>query len=219
MTRKAIHAMSTPRSSRQPPTDAQYFDEDPSVPSQPTTVDLYLPDLHLSLQTDRGVFAYGQVDAGTKLLLSRGPSAVESGDVLDIGCGAGPIALTIAKRRPGTTVWAVDINARARDLCVRNAGANGLGNVRVCAPDEVPADLQFAEIWSNPPIRIGKAALHALLLHWLPRLADGAAAHMVVQKHLGSDSLQQWLTALGWPTQRFGSASGYRILTSRRATT
>jgi 16S rRNA (guanine1207-N2)-methyltransferase len=91
--------------------------------------------------------------------------------------------------------------------------------VRVCAPDEVPADLQFAEIWSNPPIRIGKAALHALLLHWLPRLADGAAAHMVVQKHLGSDSLQQWLTALGWPTQRFGSASGYRILTSRRATT
>lgn len=200
-----------------PPTDAQYFDEDPSVPSQPATVDLYLPDLHLSLETDRGVFAYDQVDAGTKLLLARGPSAVESGDVLDVGCGTGAIALTIAKRRPNVTVWAIDVNSRARDLCARNAASNGLGNVRVCAPDDVPADLQFTEIWSNPPIRIGKAALHALLLRWLPRLAPEGLAHLVVQKHLGSDSLQTWLTAQGWPTERTGSASGYRILTSRRA--
>jgi 16S rRNA (guanine1207-N2)-methyltransferase len=200
-----------------PHTDAQYFDEDPTVASQPTTVDLYLPDLHLSLETDRGVFAYDQIDAGTKLLLARGPDAVLSGDVLDIGCGTGAIALTIAKRRPNVTVWAIDVNVRARDLCTRNAAANGLGNVHVCAPDDLPAEQRFAEIWSNPPIRIGKAALHALLLRWLPRLVPGGAAHLVVQKHLGSDSLQKWLTEQGWPTERTGSASGYRILTARHA--
>jgi 16S rRNA G1207 methylase RsmC len=123
----------------------------------------------------------------------------------------------MAKRSPNATVWAVDVNSRARELCLANAEANGITNLNVVGPEDVPADITFACVWSNPPIRIGKPALHEMLLTWLARLATDGAAAMVVHKHLGADSLQRWLTEQGYPTTRLASSSGYRILqTSKR---
>jgi len=191
--------------------EGHYFAERPAVVSAPGVVELALPDVHLKLATDRGVFSHGRIDAGTKLLLLRAPTP-PVGDLLDLGCGAGPIALTMAHRCPDATVWAVDVNERARALCAANAAANGIGNVRVAAPDEVPGDVRFVAVWSNPPIRIGKAAMHDLLVRWLARLAPGGAAHLVVHKHLGADSLQRWLTEQGHPAERVASGAGYRIL-------
>jgi 16S rRNA (guanine1207-N2)-methyltransferase len=197
-----------------------YFDPTPAASSRPSTVELVLPDTSFTLQTDRGVFSGEGVDPGTKLLLLEGgrPAPDGTGDLLDVGCGYGPIALTLARRAPGATVWAVDVNERARALTVANAETAGLANVRVCAPDDVPGDVRFAGIWSNPPIRIGKPALHGLLERWLGRLdddADDAAAWLVVHKHLGSDSLARWLDSIGHPTTRLASRSGYRILEVR----
>jgi 16S rRNA (guanine1207-N2)-methyltransferase len=180
-----------------------------------------LPDLSLTLATDRGTFSPTAVDPGTKLLLLDGarPAADSSAALLDLGCGYGPIACALARRAPRATVWAVDVNARARALCAANAAAAGLANVAVAAPDEVPDDLRFGGIWSNPPIRVGKAALHDVLVHWLERLQSGGVAHLVVHKHLGADSLARWLDAQGWPTQRVGSRAGYRLLDCAAATT
>jgi len=195
---------------------AQYFDDDPAVGSDPVTIDVSLPDIAFTLRTDRGVFARGQLDAGTSLLLRADPPLVSSGDVLDLGCGAGPIAMTMARRAPDATVWAIDVNARALELCRENAVANGIINISTVTPDDVPPHLQFGSIWSNPPIRIGKPALHELLLRWLPTLAPAGTATLVVQKHLGADSLQRWLTAEGFPTERTASKAGYRLLSVRR---
>jgi 16S rRNA (guanine1207-N2)-methyltransferase len=196
-----------------PDADSHYFDADPSVASAPQRVELWLPDTHLVLTTDRGVFGHDRVDAGTKLLLLRAPAPATAGALLDLGCGTGAIALTMARRAPGAAVWAIDVNARARALCADNARANDLANVRVASPEEVPGELRFATIWSNPPIRIGKAALHALLARWLTRLAPSGEAVLVVHKHLGADSLQRWLaTELALETTRLASSSGYRIL-------
>jgi 16S rRNA (guanine1207-N2)-methyltransferase len=197
-----------------------YFETSPTVASRPASVELSLPDVQLTLGTDRGVFGGSGVDPGTKFLLLDGPrpDVAEAGDLLDLGCGYGPIALTLAVRAPDATVWAVDVNARARGLCAANAEAAGRANVRVVAPEDVPADVRFAGIWSNPPIRIGKAALHELLLRWLARLAPGAEAHLVVQKHLGSDSLARWLTEQGHPTSKLRSRAGYRLLDVQAAT-
>lgn len=189
-----------------------YFDEDPDAASQPRDVELWLPDMSVNLTTDRGVFGYSQIDAGSKLLLLRAPPPPQEGDLLDLGCGVGTIAIPLARRAPGATVWAVDVNTRARDLCAANAAANSTVNVRIAAPDEVPDDIRFECIWTNPPIRIGKAALHTLLDTWLARLNPGGYAVMVVHKHLGADSLQRWLTEQGYPTERQASSSGYRIL-------
>ncbi|MER6811475.1 methyltransferase [Spirillospora sp. NPDC000708] len=189
-----------------------YFAARPGAASRRRTVDLVLPDLHLRLETDSGVFSPDRVDAGTRVLLETVPAPPQAGDLLDLGCGYGPIALTLASRSPQASVWGVDVNQRALELAGSNANTAGLDNVRFSLADELDPGLRFAAIWSNPPIRIGKAALHDLLLAWLPRLSPGGLAHLVVQKHLGSDSLQRWLNDQGFPTERIASRSAYRVL-------
>lgn len=194
-----------------------YFDSEPTAASHPVEVNWSLPDGSLRIVTDHGVFGYGHVDAGSKLLLLSVPPPPLTGHLLDLGCGAGPIALALARRAPEATVWAVDVNRRARELTALNAAANGIDNVRVVSPDGVPDEIEFGAIWSNPPIRIGKVALHGLLGTWLGRLAPDAEAHLVVHKHLGADSLQRWLNEQGYPTERVAIGAGYRVLRVSRA--
>jgi len=196
---------------------SHYFDEEATTDSSPREVQLSLPDMQLTVTTDRGVFGYDRVDSGTKLLLLHAPVPRATGNLLDIGCGTGAIALTMARRSPAATVWAIDVNERARNLCRDNAERNNIKNITVCAPDEVPADIVFDTIWSNPAIRIGKPALHAMLLRWFGQLSPDGAAELVVHKHLGSDSLQTWLYTQGYPTTRLASAAGYRIREVRSA--
>ncbi|MDH2430559.1 methyltransferase [Sphaerisporangium sp. TRM90804] len=189
-----------------------YFEERPGAAARPGTVDVILPDLHLRLATDSGVFSPGRLDAGTRVLLEAVPAPPPRGELLDLGCGYGPIALTMASRAPDATVWAVDVNRRSLELCAENARTAGLYKVRTAHADEVPSDVRFSAIWSNPAIRIGKPALHAMLTRWLDRLTPDGAAYLVVQKHLGSDSLQRWLNDQGWPTTREAARSAYRVL-------
>ena len=189
-----------------------YFDEEPGTASTPRNVELWLPDMSLTLTTDRGVFGYAQIDAGSKLLLLKAPAPPANGNLLDLGCGVGTIAIPMARRASQATIWAVDVNSRARDLCRANATTNDVSNVCTAAPDDVPAEIMFDCIWSNPPIRVGKPALHDLLSTWLARLVPGGYAILVVHKHLGADSLQRWLTEQGYPTERLASSNGYRVL-------
>ena len=94
----------------------------------------------------------------------------------------------------------------------QRAARPGLGNVRCVTPGDPALPGRFGLIWSNPPIRIGKQALHELLAAWLGRLAPGGAAYLVVQRNLGSDSLQRWLAEAGWPADRVAARAGYRVL-------
>jgi 16S rRNA (guanine1207-N2)-methyltransferase len=193
-----------------------YFEPEPTTASAPRSVRLDLPDRSLTLQTDRGVFSGDRVDAATKYLLLEAPEPPVSGTFVDLGCGYGPIACTLAARRPDAQVWAVDVNRRALALCRDNALAAGLSNVTTFEPDAVPATPAIDLIWSNPPIRIGKEALHQLLGDWLTRLTPDGAAVLVVHKHLGADSLQRWLDEGAWTTARLASRSGNRLLEVRR---
>jgi 16S rRNA (guanine1207-N2)-methyltransferase len=190
----------------------QYFAEQPDAPHRPGLVHVVLPDVHLALETDAGVFSPGRLDAGTRVLLETAPPPPPAGDLLDLGCGYGPLALVLASRAPGACVWATDVNSRSLRLCSINKAAAGLDNVRCVAPDDPAMPASFALIWSNPPIRIGKAALHELLSVWLGRLAPDGEAFLVVQRNLGSDSLQGWLAETGWQAERFAARSGYRVL-------
>jgi 16S rRNA (guanine1207-N2)-methyltransferase len=199
---------------------SQYFAEQPAAAHRPRTVQVVLGDLHLALATDSGVFSAGRLDPGTRFLLDAAPPPPAEGDLLDLGCGYGPLALVLATRAPAAQVWAVDVNLRAVELCERNAADAGLANVRCVAVDEAGPDTavlpeRYAVIWSNPPIRIGKLALHAVLAAWLGRLQPGAAAYLVVQRNLGADSLQRWLEQVGWTAARFAARAGYRILEVR----
>jgi 16S rRNA (guanine1207-N2)-methyltransferase len=189
-----------------------YFTARPGAPHRPGRVHVVLPDVHLELRTDSGMFSPGRLDAGTRLLLETAPPPPPAGDLLDLGCGYGPLALVLAARSPAATVWAVDVNERALALCAANAQRAGLANVRCAAPGDPALPARFGLLWSNPPIRVGKAALHELLASWLARLAPGGAAFLVVQRNLGSDSLQRWLAEAGWPASRLAARGGYRVL-------
>jgi 16S rRNA (guanine1207-N2)-methyltransferase len=194
-----------------------YFDATPRSRSATREVRLDLPDLSLELTTDRGTFSPERIDTGTKHLLLDGPAPATHGNLVDLGCGYGAIACALARRSPSATVWAVDVNERAVALCRANAERAGLANVVACTPAGVPDDLPVDDLWSNPPIRIGKAALHALLTSWLARLTPTGRAVLVVQKHLGADSLQRWLEGEGWTASRLRSRAGYRLLQVTRS--
>jgi len=190
-----------------------YFSRDPASATERRTLTVRLAGRDVEVQSAPGVFSSGHVDLGTRVLLRTVADDPLSGDVLDLGCGWGPLALTMALTAPQATVWAVDVNQRALDLLRANADRLGLEGVRPVTPDQVPEEVMFTAIWSNPPIRIGKDALHALLAQWLPRLTPDGVAHLVVQRHLGADSLHRWLNDVaGMPTTRRASAKGFRVL-------
>ncbi len=165
-----------------------------------------------TLETAPGTFSPEHLDTGTRILLETAPDP--GGTVLDIGCGWGPIAVTAALRSPESVVWGIDVNQRALELTRRNAVRVGVANVQVGLPAEVPADLRFDTIWSNPPIRVGKAELHAILEMWIPRLNPGGEAWFVVAKSLGAESLQKWLGER-WPGAQVSTAKiakGFRVI-------
>ena len=194
-----------------------YFSADPDAPFERESFTAEVWGHELTLESGAGVFSRGHLDHATAVLL-RELDPPAQGQFLDLGCGYGVIGLAIARAVPLANVTGVDVNERAIALANENARAAGLDPRFVaCTPDQVPGNQVFDEIWSNPPIRIGKEALHELLLTWLPRLAPGGRMVMVVGKNLGADSLQRWLTEQGWPTTRLASAKGFRVLETRRA--
>lgn len=212
------------------PSPDHYFTAHPASPAERRTISVQLNGEPREVETAGGIFSPGRLDLGTQVLL-RTTGVPPTGHLLDLGCGWGPVALTMALRNPAATVWAVDVNERALDLTRRNAARLGL-TVTACTPQEVPAEITFAQIWSNPPIRVGKEVLHSMLDSWLPRLALGASALLVVQRNLGADSLQGWMnsrydgshpeitcpdgTVFTSSTDKLASAKGFRVLEVQR---
>ncbi|TPW76497.1 class I SAM-dependent methyltransferase [Schumannella soli] len=196
-----------------------YFSPQPGSDFVPRTIPVTLAGRRVEVTTAGGVFSPDRIDSGTAVLLGAVPAPPPGGNLLDLGCGWGPVALSLALESPRATVWAVDVNQRALDLVRRNAESLGLDNVNAVTPDSVPDDVVFRTIWSNPPIRVGKNELHELLLRWMPRLDVGSDAWLVVAKQLGADSLQRWLQGeLGRDTAviRTATSKGYRVLRVRR---
>ncbi|MDO5634646.1 MAG: methyltransferase [Micrococcus sp.] len=203
---------------------SHYFSDDASVPERRRRLTVTLAGQPREVTTASGIFSPDGLDKGTAAFFSAVPAPPATGRFLDVGAGWGPMTLTLALASPQAHVTAVEVNDRAAALCRENAAALGAGNVQVLRPEQVEADAQFDLIWSNPPIRIGKPALHALLERWLPALAPGGQARLVVQKNLGADSLLPWMqdmldahTPGAFAARRADTVKGFRILHVQRA--
>jgi 16S rRNA G1207 methylase RsmC len=196
-----------------------YFSETPGSDYKPKEISVVINGHEVLVTTAGGVFSPDHIDQGTNVLLTHLDEAPAGGNILDIGCGWGPIALSLASASPKATIWAVDVNQRSLELTAANARRLGLKNIKCVTPEDVPSDLEFSGIWSNPPIRVGKDVLHEILLTWLPRLQDQAEAYLVVQKNLGADSLHRWLEAElpeNFSTVRVDTAKSFRVLRVKR---
>jgi 16S rRNA (guanine1207-N2)-methyltransferase len=191
---------------------SHYF-ETPTGAEHRREVRMHFWETDWSFTTAAGVFSGSGLDLGTSVLLRESTPRAGATRLLDLGCGYGVLAVALAVACPTALVDAVDVNARALELTEANAASHYVAErVRPLTPEQADPDARYDEIWSNPPIRIGKQALHELLLTWLPRLAPGGIARLVVGKNLGADSLQAWLNANGWRCERSASAKGFRLL-------
>lgn len=170
--------------------------------------------------TDRGVFSGNKVDPGTKVLLELVPDPSQVSTALDIGCGWGPITIALAHALPDARVLGVDVNPLAVSLTNENLAKNNFPHASAHEVDSLLAaepSLTFDLMWSNPPIRVGKAALHQIMETWLPRLSPTGVAYLVANKNLGGDSLHKWIgSSLGFSCTRIGSRQGFRVLEVRR---
>jgi 16S rRNA (guanine1207-N2)-methyltransferase len=196
-----------------------YFSSSPGSELKLRQIHARLAGRDYELTTAGGIFSPERIDVGTQVLLGSVPAPPPGGNLLDLGTGWGPIALTLALESPHATVWAVDVNERALDLVRRNASALGLTNVNAVLPEDVPDDVTFMTIWSNPPIRVGKNELHGMLEKWIPRLQSDCDAWFVVQRNLGSDSLHRWMQSTfpdDFTFTRASTSKGYRVLRTRR---
>ena len=195
-----------------PPVAEHYFTEEPTSSPERRTITVELAGRPVHLETAAGVYSPDRLDPGTAVFLREVPAPPPTGRFLDVGCGWGPMVLTLGLLSPEADLYAVDVNSRALALAASNAERAGV-RVTLARPADLPDTMRFDLIWSNPPIHIGKPALHELLQTWLPRLADGGEAYLVVGKNLGADSLQRWIESeLGQPCRRIASAKGFRIL-------
>ncbi|MGW8484037.1 class I SAM-dependent methyltransferase [Microbacterium sp. NPDC055903] len=196
-----------------------YFTAAPASPENLRTIEVTLAGRPLKVTTAGGVFSPDRLDAGTAVLLANMPPVPPGGDFLDLGSGWGPISISMALAAPHATVWAVDVNDRALDLVRRNADSLGLNNINAVRPEDVPDEVRFRTIRSNPPIRVGKDILHDMLEKWIPRLDERSDAWLVVQRNLGADSLQRWIGSTfhpGYSVFRAATGKGYRVLKVRK---
>ena len=195
--------------------DNHYFASSPEGPLVTREITVNLNGNKTQVLTAGGIFSPEHIDQGTQVLLTHLEAANPTGTFLDIGCGWGPIALALALQSPKAKIYAIDVNERSLQLTKMNAEKLGISNIIVCKPEDVPQEIMFDEIWSNPPIRVGKKVLHEILNLWIKKLVQGGTARLVVQKNLGSDSLHKWLMEEFSPefdSTRIDSSKTFRVL-------
>lgn len=194
----------------------QYFTENPTVDHDEHHVNYHLNGINLNLTTDAGVFSKNRVDYGSGVLIEQMlDQNLPGGNILDVGCGYGPIGLFAAKKWPDRQVDMVDVNERAMDLARRNAAANGAGNVNIFASDRYQeVSGQYAMIVTNPPIRAGKAIWSSILSEAKEHLLDGGILLVVIQKKQGAPSAKKLMAASLGNCEILTRDKGYYILKS-----
>ncbi|MFC6463889.1 class I SAM-dependent methyltransferase [Marinilactibacillus sp. GCM10026970] len=196
-----------------------YYTNDPQSKSNQQSWTTQLRGFEFTFNTDAGVFSKEKVDYGSKVLLDAVDlTEFPEGSLLDVGCGYGPIGLTLAKLDQSRTVEMVDINERALALAEKNAVTNGVGNVSIHASSlyENITHQEFAGIFSNPPIRAGKETVHKVLEEGIDYLTVGGYLVIVIQKKQGAPSAQKKMSEVFGNVERIALDRGYWILRSQK---
>ncbi len=195
-----------------------YYTKDPQSASDIRKLEVMLRQQKLSFFSDSGVFSKGKVDFGTQLLIESIDCLPVNAQILDMGCGYGPVGLTLAKEAPQRHVTLVDNNQRAVELTKRNAELNGIHNVTIKHSYLFDAlgQTSFQAILSNPPIRAGKEVVYSLLEQSFHHLSQRGEMWIVIQKKQGAESAFNKLQTIFPQVQEMAKKKGYRIIRAKK---
>lgn len=195
-----------------------YYSNKPQTESKPRQWKFTLLGHVFTFETDAGVFSKSEVDFGSRVLLDAFEMPEVAGDILDVGCGYGPIGLSIAKVNPERFVHMMDINTRAIALAEKNAKLNGVQNVRIFESDGLAAigDVQAAAILTNPPIRAGKETIFRFYDESYEKLVEGGELWVVIQKKQGAPSTVSHLEEMFSEVEVVEKKKGYWIIKAKK---
>ncbi|MCM3768195.1 class I SAM-dependent methyltransferase [Neobacillus niacini] len=191
-----------------------YYSRTQNVESDPKSWDYKLRGHSFRFKTDNGVFSKREVDYGSRLLIETFVMPEAEGKVLDVGCGYGPIGLSIGKEHPNRTIHMVDVNQRAIELAKENAALNQIDNVKIYESDRLlnVTETDFVAILTNPPIRAGKKTVHDIFEQSHQHLLSGGELWVVIQKKQGAPSALEKLTQLFSDVETVDKSKGYFII-------
>ncbi len=195
-----------------------YYSAQPGSKHDLDQISLELRGVQLVLNTDAGVFSKKKLDTGTELLLKSLRLSPDFQQILDLGCGYGPIGLTLAKLMPESKIYMVDINQRAVDLSIQNAALNGVSNVIIKAGDGFTPvqEMKFDLIVTNPPIRAGKQVIYPLMEQAYQHLNSQGWLAAVILTRQGAKSLEKKLEDVFGNVTEWEKGSGYRVVASQK---
>ena len=195
-----------------------YYSRSQNVSSDPNYWDYTLKENKFRFKTDNGVFSKKEVDFGSRLLIEAFSYPEVDGDILDVGCGYGPIGLSIAKDAKDRKVHMVDVNERALALAKENAALNQIDNVVIYESDRLlqVKGNKFAGILTNPPIRAGKKIVHDIFEQSYEHLINNGELWVVIQKKQGAPSALEKLEQLFQEVDVVEKQKGYFIIKAKR---
>ena len=195
-----------------------YYSNKPQTESKPRQWKFTLLGFEFKFETDAGVFSKSEVDFGSRVLIDTFEMPEVEGDVLDVGCGYGPIGLSIAKANPERFVHMLDVNTRALQLAEKNASVNGVQNVRIFESDGLSnvGDVKVAAILTNPPIRAGKETVFRFYDGAFEKLVSGGELWVVIQKKQGAPSSVSHLEEMFSEVDVVEKKKGYWIIRAKK---
>ncbi|WP_431028444.1 class I SAM-dependent methyltransferase [Lysinibacillus sp. LZ02] len=195
-----------------------YYSNKPQTESKPRQWKFTLLGSVFTFETDAGVFSKSEVDFGSRVLIDAFEIPEATGDILDVGCGYGPIGLSIAKAHPERFVHMMDVNTRAIALAQKNAQLNGIQNVRIFESDGLAAvgDLKAAAILTNPPIRAGKETIFRFYNESYEKLVEAGELWVVIQKKQGAPSTVSYLEEMFSEVDVVEKKKGYWIIRAKK---
>ncbi len=195
-----------------------YYSNKPQTESKPRQWKFTLLGHDFTFETDAGVFSKSEVDFGSRVLIDAFIMPEVTGDVLDVGCGYGPIGLSIAKANPERCIHMMDINTRAISLAEKNAKLNGIQNVRIFESDGLAAagEIQAAAILTNPPIRAGKETIFRFYDESYEKLVERGELWVVIQKKQGAPSTVSHLEEMFSEVEVVEKKKGYWIIKAKK---
>lgn len=192
-----------------------YYTENPTSESRPAEAAFTYRGHELRLTTDSGVFSRGELDAGTRILLAALPQAI-SGCILDLGCGWGPVGISVALENPESRVTFSDINLRALELAKQNAGKYGVQGDFIHSDGFAAIDGVFDAVITNPPIRAGKQTIYQMFADSAAHLLPGGSLYLVIRKQQGAPSAQKYLATLFPQVDILDKSGGYWVFRCRK---